>query len=183
MRKSFIKCLLFILVLVVALTQYSGQKQDFYAASANLALGKTITVDNNTQTFAATNANDGDVNTYWEGAANTYPNILTVDLGSSLTFNTFTLKLNPTTSWATRTQTVSILGSTDNVTYSKILNSAEYTFNPATGNTVTINFEPTAKRYVRLEITANKGSTGGQIAEFEIYNSVVTPTPTLTPGP
>ena len=64
------------------------------------------------------------------------------------------------------------------------MNSATYTFNPATGNVVTITFTSTSQRYVRLSITANSGAPGGQVAEFEIYGiapPVPTPTPTLTP--
>jgi hypothetical protein len=135
----------------------------------NLALGKPITASSVQQTYVATNANDGNVTTYWEAAPNTYPNTLTVDLGSAKTVTKVTLKLNPNTSWATRTQTLSILGSTDNVTYTTIVNSAAYTFNPATANTVTITFTGTSKRYIRLNFTANTGSTGAQIAEYEVY--------------
>lgn len=44
----------------------------------------------------------------------------------------------------TRTQTLSILGSTDGSTFSTIVGSAGYTFDPSTGNTVTITFRPRA---------------------------------------
>jgi alpha-D-xyloside xylohydrolase len=135
----------------------------------NLALGKPITASSVQQTYVATNANDGNVTTYWEGAPNTYPNTLTVDLGSAKTVSKVVLKLNPNAAWATRTQTLSILGSTDNVSYTTLVNSAVYTFNPATANTVTITFTGSSRRYIRLNITTNSGSTGGQIAEFEVY--------------
>jgi beta-glucanase (GH16 family) len=136
---------------------------------SNLALGKAITASSVQQTYVATNANDGNATTYWEGAPNTYPNVLTVDLGSTKTVSKVVLKLNPDSAWSTRTQTLSILGSTDNVTYTSIVGSTVYTFNPATGNTVTITFTGAGRRYVRLNITANSGSTGGQISEFEVY--------------
>ena len=136
-------------------------------AGTNLALGKSVAESGHTQTFVGTNANDGNTTTYWEGAA--YPNLLTVDLGSSQSVSSVKIKLNPDSAWGTRTQTLSILGSTDNVNFTTLKASATYTFDPATGNTVTITFTGTSVRYVRLSITANSGAPAGQAAEFEIY--------------
>ena len=143
----------------------------------NLAQGKTITAGSYTQTYMAVNANDGNVNTYWEGAPNTYPNTLTVDLGSLQTVYKIVLKLNA--SWGTRTQTLAVLTSTDNSTYTTAAASATYTFNPSSANTVTITFANTSARYVRLNFTANSGATGGQAAEFEVYGSGSAGTPDL----
>ncbi len=139
------------------------------ADTGNLALGKTITASNHTQTYAAANANDGNVNTYWEGAPNSYPNTLTVDLGSPQPVYKVVLKLNA--SWGARTQTLSVLTSTDNNAYTTSAPSNTYTFNPSGGNTVTITFSETNARYVRLNFTANSGATGGQAAEFEVYGT------------
>ena len=47
--------------------------------------------------------------------------------------------------------------------------SAGYTFDPASSNTVTITFNSTTTRYVRLNITANTGWPAGQISEFQVY--------------
>ena len=71
--------------------------------------------------------------------------------------------------WATRTQTLSVQGSTNGSSFSTVVNSAGYTFNPATGNTVTITFPATSTRYVRLNFTANTGWPAGQFSEFEVY--------------
>ncbi|NLG84059.1 MAG: carbohydrate-binding protein [Firmicutes bacterium] len=139
------------------------------ADTANLALGKPITASSYTQTYVATNANDGNVYTYWEGAPNSYPNLLTVDLGSAQTVYKVVIKLNPDPIWATRVQTFSILTSTDGSTYTTTVASNTYTFDPATGNTVTVAFSEVSARYVRLSFTANSGATGGQAAEFEVY--------------
>ena len=46
-----------------------------------------------------------------------------------------------------------------------------YVFNPATGNTVTINFTAATTRYVRVNVTANTGWPAGQLSEFEIYGA------------
>jgi hypothetical protein len=81
------------------------------------------------------------------------------------------LKLPPSSAWATRTQTLSILGSTDGTTYTTIAGPAGYTFNPATGNTVTIPLSTAAQRYLRLNVTGNTGWPAAQISEFEAYAS------------
>ncbi|MDQ1702980.1 MAG: hypothetical protein QOF57_2232, partial [Frankiaceae bacterium] len=105
---------------------------------------------------------------YWEGTANAYPNWLQVDLGSAQTVGRVVLKL-PTT-WGTRTQTLSVLGSTDGSAWTTVKASAAYAFNPS-ANTVTITFTGASERYVRVNITANTGATGGQLSEFEVYSS------------
>ncbi|QRO00804.1 carbohydrate-binding protein [Archangium violaceum] len=125
-----------------------------------------ITAGSYTQVYVATNANDGNPSTYWEGAANAYPNWIRVDLGSANSVNQLVLKL-PTT-WGARTQTFSVLKSTDDVTYTQVLAPATYTFSPS-ANTVTVNFTATSARYVKLNFTANSGATGGQLSEFEVY--------------
>jgi hypothetical protein len=81
------------------------------------------------------------------------------------------LDLPPSTAWGTRTQTLSILGSTDGSSFSTIVASAGYTFDPSTGNTVTITFPATSARYVRLNFTANTGWPAGQVSEFQVWNS------------
>ena len=86
----------------------------------------------------------------------------------SVSVNRVVLKLP--TGWGTRTQTLSVQGSTDRLDVHRHRGVGRRTqFNPATGNTVTINFNPTTTRYVRLNITANTGWPAGQISEFEVY--------------
>ncbi|MCM3626505.1 discoidin domain-containing protein [Paenibacillus glycanilyticus] len=147
----------------------------------NLALNKSITSNNNYSGFAATNAVDGNASTYYEGAANSYPNTLTVDLGSAQSVNAVVLRLPA--SWGTRTQTLSVSTSTDNSAYNTAAASSTYTFNPASSNAVTISFTAASVRYVRVNVTANSGSTGGQVSELEVYGSGGTVTPPVTPPP
>lgn len=135
----------------------------------NLALHKAVEADANTQVYYDINAVDGNVNTYWEGAANAYPNTLTVDLGEIASIKTIRIRLNPKPIWSPRFQTFSISGSPDGEEFETIVNSTDYTFDPATVNTVTIDFDVVSVRYVRLEFTANSGAPGGQIAELEVY--------------
>lgn len=151
-------------------------------SGTNLALNKSITSNNSYSGFSAANAVDGNTSTYYEGAANSYPNTLTVDLGSAQSVNSIVLKLPA--AWGTRTQTLSVSTSIDNNTYSTAAASNTYTFNPTSSNTVTISFTAASARYVRVNITANSGSTAGQVAELEVYGSggTVTPPPTSPAG-
>lgn len=170
MLKGLFKCTRFILILAMVFTQVLVFTPAVYAAdTANLAQGRAIVASSVQQTYVAANANDGNVNTYWEGASGTYPNTLTVDLGSPQSVYKVILKLNAT--WGTRTQTLSVLTSTDNSNYTSRVASNTYTFNPSSSNTVTITFTEITTRYIRLSFTANSGATGGQIAEFEVYGT------------
>ena len=47
--------------------------------------------------------------------------------------------------------------------------SRGYDFNPASANTVTIDFTAATTRYVRLRITANTGWPAAQLSEFEVH--------------
>src|SRR5439155_1509826 len=78
--------------------------------------------------------------TYWESQNNAFPQWLQVDLGTAAQINQAVLKLPSATAWATRTQTLVIQGSTDGTSFSDIKSSAGYTFDPASGNAVTVNF-------------------------------------------
>lgn len=182
MKRNRRKLLTVLTTLVLVICQvfvYTPETIVKAADTANLALGKTVTANNYTQSYVAANANDGNVNTYWEGAANSYPNTLTADLGSSQPVYKIVLKLN--SSWEERTQTLSVLTSNDNSTYNTAVASAAYTFSPSSSNTVTITFNQVNARYVRLQFTANTKASGGQAAEFEIYGtaSAGTGTPDL----
>lgn len=135
--------------------------------TTNLALNKSVVASstvNGAQPASA--AVDGNQNSYWESANNVWPQQLTVDLGSSQSVSRVVLKLPA--SWGARNQTIAVLGSTDNASYSQIVGATSYTFSPSS-NTVTINFAATSRRYIRLNFTANTGWPAAQVAEFEVY--------------
>ena len=140
-------------------------------STTNLALDQPIVASSYVDNFVATNANDGNTSTYWEssdGAA--YPQTLTVDLGSAQSIGSITLDLPPSSAWSTRTETLSVLGSTNDTSFSTIVGSAGYTFNPSTGNTVTISLPSgTSTRYVQLNFTGNTGWSAAQVSEFEVF--------------
>ena len=52
------------------------------------------------------------------------------------------MDLPPSSSWGTRTQTITIQGSTDGTSYTTLVPSAGYTFDPSTGNTASVIFTP-----------------------------------------
>jgi parallel beta-helix repeat protein len=150
---------------IVALTGTGG------TGSTNLALNQPTSASGYTQTYVPANAVDGNTSTYWESTDNAFPQWLQVDLGATKSFSRIVLDLPPSTAWGTRTQTLSVLGSTDGSTFTTIAASAGYTFNPSTGNTVTITFPAANYRYVRLNFTANTGWPAGQVSEFQVWNS------------
>jgi hypothetical protein len=137
----------------------------------NLALGKAISAQSNADVYVATRANDGDANSYWESANNAFPQWIQVDLGTSTTVGRLTLKLPPPTAWGTRTQTIAVQVSANGTTWSTLVGATGYTFNPATGNTVSFTVPSTNTRFVRLVFSANTGWPAGQLSEFEIRSS------------
>jgi hypothetical protein len=141
------------------------------SASTNLALGQPATASGYTQNYLPANATDGDTGTYWESTDNAFPQWLQVDLGAPVTAGRVVLDLPPSASWATRTQTITVQGSTDGTTYTTLAPSAGYTFNPATGNTATLTFTPASLRYLKLTFTANTGWPAGQLSELQVYAS------------
>jgi hypothetical protein len=139
------------------------------AAGPDLAAGKTFSASGYTDVYQAGNAGDGNPDTYWESPNNAFPQWLQVDLGTAARVSQAVLKLPPAAAWTTRTQTLTITGSTDGSAFGTLKGSAGYTFNPATGNTVTVDFTAAAARYVRLTFTANTGWPAGQLSELELY--------------
>jgi len=120
-------------------------------SSPNLALGKAMSESGHSQNYVAANANDANQATYWESVNNAFPQHLQVDLGASTSVNQVVLK-TPTSGWGARTQTLSVQGSTDGTTFTDIVPSAAYNFQPTTANTVTINFGQTTRRYIRIRM-------------------------------
>jgi F5/8 type C domain/Abnormal spindle-like microcephaly-assoc'd, ASPM-SPD-2-Hydin/Right handed beta helix region len=159
------------------------------SSTTNLALSGTLTASSTDSGFPATNANDGDTSTYWESNdGSAYPQTLSAKLTQAYPLGSVTLDLPPSTAWATRTQTLSILGSSNGTSWTTLVPSATYTFNPATGNTVSVNLPSgTNDQYLQLSFTANSGWTAAQLSEFEIFpgtgGSPPPPTATLTASP
>ncbi|MFB9367477.1 galactose-binding domain-containing protein [Kitasatospora sp. NPDC001664] len=143
----------------------------------NLAAGKPISASSVIHTFVAANANDNDVTTYWE--ANGQPGTLAVQLGSNASVSAVVVKLNPAAAWSSRTQTIEVLGRDQSASgFSSLVAAKSYAFDQPSGNTVTIPVSATAAE-VQLKFTANSGSGGGQVAEFQVIGTPA-PNPDLT---
>ncbi|MBU2669610.1 discoidin domain-containing protein [Actinoplanes bogorensis] len=154
------------------------------AGGPNLAQGKAATASGINGPYGAGNVTDGNASSYWESPNNSFPQWVQVDLGSAVAVDQVKLKLPPPADWATRTQTLSVLGSTNNSSWSTLSASAGRTFNPGSGNTVTIDFTAATVRYVRVNITGNTGWPAGQLSELEVYGVAGTnPDPDPDPDP
>lgn len=139
------------------------------AGRKNLALGAPVVANNKIYDFVGSKAVDGDVNTYWEGAANKYPNIVQVDLINSLQLDIAVLKLNPQKIWGKRVQTFTVEVSDNGSDFTTLIPESNYEFNPLENkNTVVINLN-TKARYLRFTFTKNTGANAGQLAELEVY--------------
>lgn len=145
-----------------------AEVQAFSAAGKNAALGRPV--QGTAQPgYGTANTVDGNTATYWESANNAFPQSLTVDLGAICQIYQVEMALPP--SWGARTQTLSIEGSTDGVTYRPIVGSRAYAFTPASGNAVAASFNMAAVRYVRLVFTANTAWPAGQLSELRVLAS------------
>ncbi len=138
----------------------------------NLARGRPATATGSQDVYTPGRAVDGDANSYWESANHAFPQDLTVDLGSSQAVRRLVLKLPPQAVWQARNQTLSVQGSTDGSAYTTVLAARDYRFDPATGNTVTVNLPSgPGLRHLRLHVTGNTGWPAAQFSEVEAYLS------------
>lgn len=136
---------------------------------SDLAVSKPISASSVIHTFVAENANDNNRATYWEGGAGAYPNTLTVKLGANADVSRLVLRLSP--DWGRRTQTIQVLGREQSASgFTGLVAAKEYVFDPADGNTVTVPVDARTAD-VQLRITANSGSSAGQIADFQVIGT------------
>lgn len=143
----------------------------------DLAAGKAIEASSSVQNFVATNANDGNLGTYWE--SNGFPSTLTVKLGANADLSSLVVKLNPDPIWGPRTQSVQVLGREQSATtFTSLVARTDYQFNASSNqNSITI---PVTGRYadVRLQFFTNTGAPGGQVADFQVFGTAA-PNPDL----
>lgn len=138
----------------------------------NVALEGKASANGYTDVYTPVYANDGDRNatSYWEGEGKGHDE-LTIELNKAYTIHTVRLNVNPATIWGARKQTLSISVSEDGKNYKDVVPSAEYDFDPKTGNEITLPFDEVKAKYVKATFTKNTGAKGGQVAEFEIYSN------------
>jgi F5/8 type C domain len=131
---------------------------------ANLALIGTVTVSNTLSGFPASNANDGNQNSYWQATGSTAT--LTLHLAQASPVARIVLELP--SNWGTRAQTIQVDSSTNGSTWTTLVPSAVYQF---TAGVVSISGPATTVSYLRLDLSANNVQGAPQIAEFQAYSS------------
>ncbi|WP_404191676.1 discoidin domain-containing protein [Streptomyces tauricus] len=136
-------------------------------SSANLARGRTLTAASHVETYVPANAADGNKASYWESRNNDLPQWIQVDLASSVRVNQVVLRLPD--GWGARSQTLKIQGSANGTDFTDLTASKVYAFAPGDGNSVTISFDATTTRYVRVLVTANTAQPAAQLSELEVY--------------
>ncbi|MFB6554803.1 CARDB domain-containing protein [Streptomyces sp. NPDC056405] len=151
------------------------------AADVNLALGRPATAGGSHGAYPAGNTTDGTQASYWEGPAGSFPQWVQVDLGEARDVERVVLKLPA--GWESRSQTLSLQGSTDGATFRALAGSAARAFSPDRTNTVAVDLaSPSDARYVRVHVTGNTGWNAAQLSELEVYGeeAVTEPPPTGT---
>ncbi|WP_190076528.1 CARDB domain-containing protein [Streptomyces daghestanicus] len=149
------------------------------AAGANLALGRPATAGGTHGEYPARNVTDGAQASYWEGPAGSFPQWVQTDLGTARDVDRVVLKLP--SGWEGRTQTLSLQGSADGSAFRTLDASAPRAFDPARGNTVSVDLADAAEaRYVRVAISGNTGWNAAQLAELEVYGEDATTEPPPT---
>ncbi|MET7293011.1 CARDB domain-containing protein [Streptomyces griseoloalbus] len=135
----------------------------------NLALGKSVTAGGSHAGHPATQVTDGSQLTYWEGPAGAFPQWIRVDLGGTVEADRVVLELP--TGWEARTQTLAVEGGTDGSSFTSLSGSAAHRFDPAGGNTVTVDFTARQVRHIRVMVNSNTGWNAAQLSEIEVYGS------------
>jgi len=112
-------------------------------------------------TSSATQVVDGDQNTVWQ-SNHTIPASVTVSLAQPYIINQIVLSLPIL--WGARTETVQVLGSSDNVTFTQLVPPTSYSISP----TATIAIPPVIYQYIRVVVSSNSQTDSAQLGEFEI---------------
>ncbi|MCL2188242.1 MAG: discoidin domain-containing protein [Defluviitaleaceae bacterium] len=137
----------------------------------NLAEGRPVHATSFTDVYVPANAVDGTVTSYWESHG--FPADFTITLDGVHQVSTVAVSVNPSLLWEARSQAFEVLVSTDNVNFNTVVPHALHDFDPLTGNTVRLDFAPTAAQYVRVHFTANTATRtmGAQAAAIRVFGS------------
>ena len=137
----------------------------------DLALNRPV--DHGEQPTAASrpaNAVDGNAGTYWESANNAFPQWLQVDLGARPPVNRVVLKLPP--GWGSRTQTLSVQGSTNGSTFSTLSAVGRAHLQPGRRqHRHHHRSRPRPRATCGSTSPRNTGWPAAQLSEFEVYGA------------
>jgi hypothetical protein len=143
-------------------------------ASGDLAAGRPVSASSANGPYAASLAVDPDPATYWESSGS-LPQWIQVDLGAASALSRLVLRLP--SGWGARTQTVTVTGSTDGTSFTTLAGSAGYSFDPGSGNSVTVPLSGPAARYLRLSFAGNTGWPAAQLGQLSAYAASTAPPP------
>lgn len=137
----------------------------------NIAPEAKIESNGFVQVYTEQKAIDGDASgaSYWEGLADSYPNIITLTYDEAVSVHALRLLLNPDSIWGKRVQQIEVKVSTDGENYETCVDKADYQFDPDTGNQTIIEFDETQIKGLQLVFYDNTGAHAGQAAEIELY--------------
>jgi hypothetical protein len=138
------------------------------AGGPDIAAGDPAAASSSHGEYRAANITDGQQATYWQSAGSDLPQWVQTDLGGTHRVDEVVLRLPA--SWERRSQTLSVQGSADGTGFTTLKASAAYSFDPGSGNTVTVSFPATQTRFVRIAITANTGWQAAQLSDVVIDN-------------
>lgn len=138
----------------------------------NIALEGKVSASNFADVYTPMKVIDGspDGGSYWEAAADSYPNTLVVEFEEAKPIHGLRIRLCPDSVWGKRRQTFEVAISDDGENYITLIPMEKYEFNPNLGNEVILIFDEVNARYVKISFTQNTGASGAQVAEFEIYS-------------
>ena len=138
----------------------------------NIALEKAVRQNGQTQIYNCRNVNDGDRFTYWEGAADAYPNEVTIDMEQPTEMTGARILLNSRQIWGARTQEVEVLISDDGENFTTVYEKTTLSFDPMADNSVYMPFPETVTgQYIQFRFYSNSGASAGQAAEIEVYGA------------
>ncbi|MFD5450604.1 discoidin domain-containing protein [Streptomyces sp. NPDC127100] len=139
------------------------------AGGPNVAAGDPTAASSSHSEYGAANITDGNQGTYWQSAGSELPQWVQTDLGTTTRIDEVVLRLPA--SWERRSQTLAVQGSADGISFTTLKASAAYSFEPGSGNTVTVSFPATRTRFVRVAVTANTGWQAAQLSELEVHSA------------
>lgn len=145
---------------------YPGFLRTYQQKRQALIVQEGITASANSQVepYAADNAIDANLNSYWEGTGQDQ-DVLTLRFSAPRQADQVTLLLNPASIWSKREQRITLLGSSDGLNFTPLVEETNYTFDPASGNQASIAFDSQQVLALRLVFIGNTGAAGGQVAE------------------
>jgi F5/8 type C domain-containing protein len=145
---------------------YANSIAPYASPPGNLALAGSLAASNTQGGFPASDGNDDDFSTYWQGAEPTAA--LTLQLAQPSPVDRVLLELPA--NWPTRDETIEVDGSADGNTWTTLVPATAYTFTVGS-DAVAIPVPAGTQDDLRLDISGNTVMGAPQIAEFQAYSN------------